>query len=354
MKLSIISFTKGGNVLNQRLCRTLRGEGDACTGYGMGRFAAQTEGCGELTPVRTTLSVWVQTQFSQVDGLIFIGAAGIAVRGIAPFLADKMTDPAVVVADEKGRFAVSLLSGHMGGANDLAERIARISGGQAVITTATDVNQRFAVDVFARDRDLAVTDRILAKQISADVLEGIPVGFCSDFPVEGQLPSELSGDRTSKNGLWITCRAQVENPGFLRLVPRAVVLGIGCRKGTGKSAIRALAERVLLEAGLDGSSVYCLASIDLKKEEPGLVEFAGEMGVELHTYSAEELNRVPGIYTDSKFVAETTGVGNVCERAAVLTARRRGQADESCLILKKRSSDGVTVAASILNWKVIL
>lgn len=353
MKLAIISFTKQGNQLNQMLSRGLREQGEDCMGYVPDRFAALAE-CAGLTSIKGTLTEWVAEQFPQMDGFVWIGAAGIAVRAIAPCIKDKMTDPAVVVTDEKGRFAISLLSGHVGGANELAECIAQMSGGQAVITTATDVNDRFAVDLFAKKHGLLWTDRALAKQISADILEGVPVGFHSDFPVEGELPEGLVKGLSCQRGIWITCQRQAGNAGVLRLVPKALILGIGCRKGTSKQAIRTLVEQVLVEANLDAEAIRSLASIDLKKQEPGLLALAEELGVELHTYSTEELCRVPGDYTDSAFVEETTGVGNVCERAAVLAAMQQGSSHVDCLVVRKHSGDGVTVAAAIRDWKVMI
>ena len=155
------------------------------------------------------LSAWAGERFGDSDGLIFIGACGIAVRAIAPYIRDKKTDPAVLAADEKGRFVIPLLSGHLGGANELAERLAAglaKSGipAQAVLTTATDVNRRFAVDVFAKEHGLVLDQMKLAKEISAAVLAGEPVGLFSDFPFSGPVPEGLYKDRICPQNIRIT------------------------------------------------------------------------------------------------------------------------------------------------------
>ena len=128
-----------------------------------------------------------EEDFEDCDAIVFIGACGIAVRSIAPFVKSKKIDPAVVVVDEQGQFAISLLSGHIGGANELTEEIAEILRAQSVITTATDLNDKFAVDVFAKKNGCFISDMELAKEISAALLAGKEVGFASDFPWIGEI-----------------------------------------------------------------------------------------------------------------------------------------------------------------------
>lgn len=357
MKLAVISFTKQGNQLNKALTKGFAEQGEACSGYVLNRFFNTLPEQEEMMPMGTSLHQWSQEQFESVDGIVFIGAAGIAVRAIAPFVRDKMTDPAVAVVDEKGKFAISLLSGHMGGANDLALTISRMIGSVPVITTATDVNQVFAVDVFAKDNQLKLDSRQTAKMISADLLEGNLVGFYSDFQLQGILPKGFTQTQICKRNLWITDRERVEAEGteVLRLIPGVLVLGIGCRKGTGRQLIRRQVEAVMQEANLSLQAVGAIATIDMKKEEPGLVEFSKELGVELYTYTAQELSTAAGIYTNSQFVAETTGIGNVCERAAVLAAGDFDEtADDGCLTVRKQSGNGVTVAIAKKKWKAVI
>ena len=157
MTVAVIAFTRRGAALGKTLAAALGG-----TLAAPARFAADVG--AEPVP---SLDAWTAAQWGRAEGLIFVGAAGIAVRAIAPHVKDKFTDPAVVSVDEAGRFAVPLLSGHVGGANALALRVAALTGGQAAVSTATDVNGLFAVDVWAKGNGLAITDRTLAKEVSA-------------------------------------------------------------------------------------------------------------------------------------------------------------------------------------------
>lgn len=374
MKLAVISFTEKGNRVNLEITRELLRAGEQCTGYIMNRFVnpkrKQKGGgrpeelsaweCSQLVPMGTSLEEWAGNQFLCMDGLIFIGAAGIAVRAVAPFVKDKMTDPAVVVVDEKTQFCISLLSGHVGGANELTQRVARMTGAVPVVTTATDVNRKFAVDLFAVDHGLVIGDRDTVKRVSRDVLEGRLVGFYSDFPVEGEVPEELSEGRPGDRNIWITTRDCVTKESFpggflqpgtevLRLIPKALVVGIGCRKGTAGETVKKVVEEALRTANQSRDAVGVLSSIDLKKEEPGLLEYAGELGAEFHTYTAGELEKVPGDFRESAFVTEITGVGNVCERAAMAEAIHQGGGR---LLLGKQAGNGVTVALVLLTWKI--
>ena len=284
-----------------------------------------------------SLEAWTAEHWNSCRALIFVGACGIAVRVVAPHVRDKFTDPAVVVMDEGGRFVIPLLSGHVGGANALAAALAEVTGGQAVISTATDVNGRFAVDVWARERGLAITDRQLAKAVSAAILEDEAVGFASDF--DHGCPPGLRPGR-AELGVWVTCRSGGGPfPRTLRLVPRQLVLGIGCRRGIAKEAVAAAVDAALEMAGLDPQAAAAVATIELKAEEPGLLAFCRERGLPLRAYSAAALSAVPGDFTASPFVRSVTGVDNVCERAAL--------AEGGTLLLPKTAGNGVTVAIAL-------
>lgn len=175
--------------------------------------------------------------FSARMRLFLSAPAGIAVRAIAPFVQDKFHDPAVLCVDEAGTFVIPILSGHVGGANRLAEFVAGGIGAVPVVTTATDVERKFAVDVFAKDHGLVITDRVLAKRISADILAEEPVGVFSDFGFSGwkKIPEGLFRDRLCKRNIRITVSDRekdgIPSDRVLRLVPRCVALGIGCKRG---------------------------------------------------------------------------------------------------------------------------
>ena len=335
MKLALIFFTRRGGALAVRLARELEKLGHRCDVSGPARFAEELG-----AQPYDSLEHWTQNRFSTRDGLIFVSACGIAVRAAAPHVRDKLTDPAVVSVDEAGQFAVPLLSGHVGGANDLARTVAELTGGTAVISTATDVNGRFAVDQWAVKQGMTFDRRELAKKISAVLLEGRPVGAASDYPVEGEPPGGVTFGG-GELGFYVTVRTDGEEPfeETLRLRPRVLHLGIGCRRNIPEEAVSAAVEAVLREHGLARTAVKDVSSIDLKQDEAALHALSRQYGWPLIFYTAEELRAVEGTFTPSTFVHSVTGVDNVCERAAVKTAG-------GLVLVAKTALDGVTVAVA--------
>lgn len=281
--------------------------------------------------------------FSQADAMIFVGSCGIAVRKIAPFVKDKRTDPAVICIDELGTFVIPILSGHIGGANALARRLAAGMNATAVVTTATDIHGKFSVDAWAAEQGYKIGSMRAAKAVSAAILEG-DVPLCSDFPIAGALPPGVFAGNAGKIGIYVTAREETPFENTLRILPPAIHLGIGCRKNTTSGAIRDAVRQVFQSHRLDLRAVKCAASIDLKAEEPGLLDYCREMGFPIHFYSAEVLQSVPGDFTPSTFVRKTTGVDNVCERAAMMGAEK--------LIVRKTAYNGVTVAVAAENLEV--
>lgn len=281
--------------------------------------------------------------FSQTDAMIFIGACGIAVRKIAPYVKDKRTDPAVVCIDELGTFVIPLLSGHIGGANALARRLAAGLNATAVITTATDIHGKFSVDAWAAEQGFKIGSMPAAKAVSAAILEG-DVPLCSDFPIAGDLPAGVFAGNTGEIGIYVTVRKDAPFENTLRILPPVLHLGIGCRKNTSCAAIREAVDQVFQAHRLDKSAIKCAASIDLKAEEHGLLEYCREMAIPISFYSAQELQSVPGEYTPSSFVREITGVENVCERSAMVGAEK--------LIVRKTVYCGVTIAVAAENLEV--
>ncbi len=421
-RIGIASFTDRGAALADRLEIQL---GPGC----------------EVMRCSGQLRQWCRECFALAEGIIFIGACGIAVRTIAPFLKSKTTDPAVLVIDEAGRFVISLLSGHIGGANEFALKIAEKIGAVPVITTASDVSGTLAVDVFAKKNGLTIGSMQDAKEIAAALLRKECVFLCCSGQIEGSVPPELSlpecarpeagtaarpecarqeagaaarpecarpeagtaarpecarqeagaavrpeydrqetgtaagpgnvpGNhadcRTKKHMIWISEAAPPENEvrrilgedgagtkqeffvgTVLHLIPRSVVLGVGCRRGRQRDEIRRVTDEVLRKAGIPAAALCMAASIDLKKDEPGLQDLCRDYGIPLVTYPAKELMRAEGNFETSEFVRRTTGADNVCERAAVLAAGAGGR-----LIWKKYAENGVTVALALRKWRV--
>ena len=345
MRVAAVAFTRRGLGLARRIAHALEADGSVVELSAPERFA---DGAGVC--VLDDLSSWVARAFERADALLFVSATGIAVRAIAPYVADKMSDPAVVCVDEAGQIAVPLLSGHVGGANRLARRIADICGGRAAISTATDVNRVFAVDEWAHEQGLVLMERDVAKRISAALLEGRQVGITSDFVLAGALPEGLvAGTDAHGLELGISISYDTSEEPFastLHLVPRTVVAGIGCKRDTPVERIAALVGRCLDEAHVAPAAIYAIASIDVKADEQGLRAFAAQCGCELRLYGASELQAVPGDFSSSEFVLRMVGVDNVCERAACVGGQT--------LLLPKRSGDGVTVALAASDPHLVL
>ena len=273
--------------------------------------------CGENG---VTLANWTVAQFAQSDALVFVGAVGIAVRAIAPHCRSKATDPAVVVLDECGRFAIPLLSGHLGGANDLARRLAKACGAVPVITTATDANGVFAVDEWAKHQHCLVAEPARIRKVSSALLAGRTVRFASDWPIQGTPPAgvEPAGDAAQASFALTITPTMTSNA--LHIIPRIAVLGIGCKRGTPADKLADAFAAFCAETKLAPESIAAAASIDLKKDELGLAEFGQKQGWPVTFYTADELRAAPGQFAHSDFVQSITGVDNVCERAAVLAA----------------------------------
>lgn len=340
MRVALVAFTKKGADMCRRIEIGLTSRNHICEAYGMKTYAVEAG----ILPLKSSLGLWTQDAFVRSEALVFVGACGIAVRAIAPYIKDKTVDPAVVVVDEKGDNAISLLSGHIGGANNLAMEIAGIIGARPVITTATDLNNKFAVDVWAKMNNLWLGELQIAKEISANILNGEQIGVSSDYPIEGNLPECLVNEEDAKD-LTVGFNLSIyENKTpfkrNLHLVPSTIAVGIGCRKGILLEAAENLLHKVLKEHSISVHAIAKLCSIDLKKEEEALNQLAQKLKVPYEVFSAEELAQVEGTFTASPFVHTVTGVDNISERAAVLGSQGR-------LIVKKQILNGVTVALAI-------
>jgi cobalt-precorrin 5A hydrolase len=288
---------------------------------------------GALREPAEPLAAWVSREFAVREALVFVGACGIAVRAVAPHLENKSSDPAVVNLDETGHYVIPLLSGHLGGANALARRLAALTGGEAVVTTATDINQIFAVDLWAKRQGLSVRNPEKIKAVSAKLLRGEEAAIDCPYPIRGELPPGLK--LSSPGDVLVSVRPTEGD--VLQLIPRVLTLGVGCKRGTDIDTLRAAFARFCLERRICPEAVEIAASIDRKQDEAGLLAFCAERAWPLHFYSAQALQSLPGCFTASRFVEDKVGVDNVCERAAAL--RSGGK-----LIEKKYALDGVTFA----------
>lgn len=376
------------------------------------------ERAANIVPKLTvSLSDWVETQFVSCDLLVFVGACGIAVRKIAPFIKDKKSDPAVLVVDDMGGNVISLLSGHIGNANAWTCLVADGIGANPVITTASDCHGKIAIDMFAVNNGLVITDFTLAKDIESALLDGEKIRLIIDedcaVKLAGDVPEEfinieneisensretdnsckniLEKDEIEKNkykpekseirkiifkkeeneaNRTVSTKSMInqianetnkftirigikdsysdlhEENDELMLVPRNIVLGVGCRRGKEKQEIVNMIRKFLRLNNISEKAIFTIASIDLKKDEEGLILAAEEFNAKTRFFSADELGKVESVSESSEFVKKITGVDNVCERAAILGS------DFGRLICTKYKEDGVTVAAAIMERSI--
>ncbi len=416
MKISVISFTKQGQMLAERI-REYMGEEDEITVYTKGssqnvqepqavinrtkrteqetntaKTAVSQKNMTEESmtvsknpdtiAVTTSLTEWTGEQMVAHRALVFISACGIAVRAIAPWITDKLHDSPVIVMDEQGQHVIPLLSGHVGGANELALRLSEAIGAIPVVTTATDLQGSFAIDLFAKKNDLWIRNREGIAKVSAKVLAGSEITMCvrtghletcenlpdgirlCEYPPEEPVDVLVTenhsvSDTVARDLLEQKYRSplsvsmeqlqsDVYSKAQLILHPKKYVLGVGCKKETDSAKLEDYLQSILEQQGISIEEIVALASIDVKKDETCLLKFSEKHRIPFRTYSAQKLQAVPGEFHSSAFVKNTVGVDNVCERAAICAAGDGGR-----LMLSKQANDGMTVAIVEKIWKVV-
>ena len=274
---------------------------------------------------------WTSDNFSEGNALIFVGAMGIAVRALSGLSKDKLSDCPVLVIDDAGRFVIPVLSGHAGSANKLAEIIASLIDAIPVITTSSDVNGVFSVDTFAVENRLTIAEKAGIKKVTSRALENKKVTLSiKDYPPREPV-DVIVADETDAEHL-------------LLLKPKMYTVGLGMKKDKDPDEVEKFFLETLKQNGLDGSDIYALCTIDIKEDEPAVLNLRDKYRIPVLSFDAELLKKAPGEYTASEFVRETTGVDNVCERSAVL-----GAGTGSMLVLKKTAKDGMTVAIAKRN-----
>ena len=349
MKLSVISFTLNGKQLSEHIAELLETEVEIEL-YAKCETGIIDAAHSKVLIVKKSIGDWAKEQMQKRNPLLFIGACGIAVRAVAPFLTDKLHDVPVLVMDEKGKYVIPILSGHMGGANDLANHIAEKTGAEAVITTATDINKKFAVDMFAKRNNLYIANKDGIAKVSSKILAG------KEITISIETGHEITCEETGVQivpyppagfvDVVVTSEDNVFDTSIL-LKPREYVIGIGCKRGKNVNEIDNFISKTINEMGISVTEIYALSSISQKRDEQGIIEWCRKEGIPFFTYTAEELQEVNGNFTESSFVKAQVGVDNVCERASVKACGEDGK-----LILPKVAENGMTIAIAKREWKV--
>jgi precorrin-4 C11-methyltransferase len=352
--IAILALTVPAIRLGRTLVKTLPGS----TLYLPQRLCEPEDGAQEnIHLFQESIRQVLQSAFTQYEALVCVMAAGIVVREIAPLLKNKHTDPAVVVLDTEGRFAVSLLSGHEGGANDLAHQIAAITGGEAVITTASDVQKIPALDVLAKEYGWKLHLGSQLAAVMATLVNREPIGLVLDegcfFPPELQTPGcvlcsdwQTAQERSLASLLWFTYRCPPANlwAVFTKIVvvhPPQLVVGVGCNRNTSAAEIRQAIEITLGEAGLALESVACLATVTAKADEAGLRQAALENGWPLEIVTPEQIQAIGDLPNPSSAAQKALGVAGVAEPCALFVAENEN------LLVEKHKFPNVTVAVAL-------
>lgn len=335
--IALWAVTRGGMVLAQKIAELLQGSD---------RFFPEALGGRVGAGHRfSSLKKAVHDHFHGYPAHIFIMSSGIVVRMIAPLIKDKTRDPAVLVVDEMGRHVISLLSGHIGGANRLTTEVAGLIGADPVITTATDLHGVPAVDVLATEKKLRIENPGAIKYVSQAVISGESIVvhdpyrlMTADLGDVAVVPYREDRATHDGPGLYIDdiCHDLPEKMLILR--PSSLVAGIGCNRNTGLEEIKAFLLEVLVRFKLARGSLNRLASIDLKADEAGLVALGEDLGLPIKFFTREALNSVKSIQNPSAVVEKHVGVKSVCEAAAILGA------SQGRLIVPKQNTPDVTVA----------
>lgn len=350
MNISVISFTENGAALSVKIAAGMKENKIAlytkCSAY------QHADKDMPVQYVKEQIQQWTKVQMETKTPILFIGACAIAVRAIAPCLTDKLHDSPVLVMDELGNYVIPILAGHVGGANEIACRIGAMTGAIPVITTATDINGKFAVDLFAQRNALHIVNKDGIARVSSKVLQGKKITISVDPAHISRMPQSAGQIRVvgyppeQKVDILITTK-KTEYPAGLYLQPKQYAIGAGCKRGKETKEMEKFIQSCLREAGIREEQVFALASIDRKRDEECLLAWSRKEKIPFHTYPARELAEVEGSFHGSVFVAETVGVDNVCERAALKVCAPGGK-----LLYPKHAEDGMTIAIAKREWRI--
>lgn len=294
--IGVISVTEKGDILAEKLKKNLN--------------------CRVFFKSRENLDLKSITKefMEELDGVIFISSTGIAVRFIAPYLKSKVNDPAVVVIDVNNNFTISLVSGHLGGANELTLKVSNILDNTPVITTATDGMNIEAPDMIAKKNNLIIDNLKVCKNVASLLVNNKEVYFKDEKNIIITPKGYIKKEEVKDDMILVTNKLNIpEKNNLLKLIRRDIVLGIGCRKDTDEKKLREFVLRTLEENNYDKRSVIRIGSIDVKKNEKAIISLADYLECEFVTFNKDEINGVEADYEGSDFVFKTVGVRCVCQ-----------------------------------------
>lgn len=327
MRLAIAAITKGGRKLAKDLATPLS---------------------ATILETNAGIKTTLKDNWDNFDGFICIMATGIVVRSIAHLLQSKKTDPAIVVLDEKGRHAISLLSGHIGGGNELAEKIAQLTGGEPVITTASDTLQLPALDLWCKSQNLVVSDDSLLTKVSSKLVNSGELTLYSDFEIS-DLPKEfIATDDIDKADIIISIH-NLDIQDKLILHPKIVVAGMGCKRDTPVDDFESALNELCTELKISIHSIGKICSIDKKSDEVGLLEFAKKMHLPIVFFSSEQINTFTELEV-SHAAMKAVGAIGVAEPSALLGAESNKTKNINNLISKKRKWKNITIALALAPY----
>lgn len=336
MKIAIISVTDKGKSLSQKLKNILDKDSTVI-----------------LTDIYyKNVKKSMPLLFDKYDAIIGIMASGILIRSIAPLINSKIIDPAILNMDENGKYVISVLSGHMGGANKLTVKIANLINSEAIITTATDVNQKLGIDTLANDLFLEIENPESIVYINKAILNGEKIiiqtndNFIEDYISKNTLEINLlieNNDNLKQDEIIVVC-----NDTILKLHKRKVVIGIGCRRNKSSKDILSAIEHSLRDINLPLSRINLLTSAEIKKDEKGLLELSEKLEIPIHFVELDKLKLFKSdVVQESKFVKSKFGIIGVCEPSALISA-----GFDSQLIYKKTAYDGVTISIAVSKKEI--
>lgn len=287
-------------------------------------------------PMENGFKDTISKVFDSYDSLYFVMASGIVVRTIAPLLKSKDIDPAVITGDEDGKFVVSLLSGHLGGANELASLIAENIGGIPVVSTASDVSGSIAVDTIAMELKAHLRDLESAKDVTALIVNG--------ERVELRLPKNMAVDRdiqdsTTEQTVGVIVTSNRLDIKMTQIIPENIILGIGCRRDTPAETVLEAIKVTMKECNLHMDSIKHISTVDVKADEAGLLEVCDRLNKELIVIDRQEIKAIQDNYEGSDFVKKTIGVRCVSAPVAYLASNKGGK-----FLKEKKRYNGVTVS----------